>query len=232
LGLDSPLSIALICVLAGSVGTVGALRVRKRYWSRILNSQEMPAETIAKQKWIKGVVTSVGDGDNFRLFHTPGPFWRWPLKLRRIPSNKKDLQDATINIRLAGVDAPEAPHFGKPGQPYHKEAREWLESQLLGRRVWCKPVLRDQYQRTVAITCRPLPLIPGFLSRGRNISLMMLSAGWGVTYTSTNAEYGSSTADAFKNVEAKARNARRGMWASKVPLETPSEYKRRTASGE
>jgi hypothetical protein len=28
----------------------------------------------------------VGDADNFRLYHTPGFGWRWPLKFRHIPS--------------------------------------------------------------------------------------------------------------------------------------------------
>jgi len=45
---------------------------------------------IARKKWVKGVVTSVGDGDGFRLYHTPGPFWNWPLKLRRVPVGAKD----------------------------------------------------------------------------------------------------------------------------------------------
>jgi hypothetical protein len=31
----------------------------------------------------------VGDADNFRLYHTPGIGWRWPLKFRRIPDTMK-----------------------------------------------------------------------------------------------------------------------------------------------
>ena len=31
---------------------------------------------------------SVGDADNFRLYHTPGIGWRWPLKFRTIPTTR------------------------------------------------------------------------------------------------------------------------------------------------
>jgi hypothetical protein len=34
-------------------------------------------------------MASVGDSDNFRLYHIPGPGWRWPLKLRKVPSAAK-----------------------------------------------------------------------------------------------------------------------------------------------
>ena len=73
------------------------------------------------------MIGSVGDADNFRLYHTPGIGWRWPLKFRRIPVGRgarawmlvfgtcraeqmsavADLKDQTIHIRMAGVDAPE-----------------------------------------------------------------------------------------------------------------------------
>ena len=32
---------------------------------------------------------SVGDADDFRLYHTPGLGWRWPLKIRRVPTRRK-----------------------------------------------------------------------------------------------------------------------------------------------
>ena len=44
-----------------------------------------------------GRVSSVGDGDNFHLFHTPGGRamgWGW---LRRIPEARKELKDRTVS---------------------------------------------------------------------------------------------------------------------------------------
>ena len=35
------------------------------------------------------LILSVGDADNFRLYHTPGLGWRWPLKFRSIPETTK-----------------------------------------------------------------------------------------------------------------------------------------------
>lgn len=45
-----------------------------------------------------GQVTSVGDGDNFRFFHTPGgrlAGWGW-LPWKKVPTSKKDLKDNTV----------------------------------------------------------------------------------------------------------------------------------------
>lgn len=51
-----------------------------------------------RRKSLLGRVTSVGDGDNFRLFHTPGgrlAGWGW-LPGRRFPKVKDDLKDETV----------------------------------------------------------------------------------------------------------------------------------------
>lgn len=41
---------------------------------------------------------SVGDSDNFRIYHTPGIGWRWPLKFRRIPSTAKGVISMTQSL--------------------------------------------------------------------------------------------------------------------------------------
>lgn len=116
----------------------------------------------------------VGDADNFRMYHTPGPFWRWPLRLRHLPVTPKGtsrrciylvgnsrtdfdartegLQDQTLHIRIAGVDAPEAPHFGKPGQDGAAMVLHWLTSQIHGKTVWVELYRKDQYNRVVRTT--------------------------------------------------------------------------------
>ncbi|KAG8912288.1 putative endonuclease lcl3 [Tulasnella sp. 408] len=138
----SPGQQAVIFALLGSAGTFGLITVRRRFWKRLPNSDHVPPEAFEKRRWVKG------DGDNFRLYHTPGLFWRWPIKLRKVPTETKALKDQTLHIRMAGVDAPEAPHFGKAGQPGAEEARLWLENKILGKRLWCQLVYRDQYKRT------------------------------------------------------------------------------------
>jgi len=184
----------------------------------------------AKKRWIKGTVTAVGDADNFRLYHTPGIGWRWPLKFRRIPSNPKDLKDQTLHIRLAGVDAPEGAHFGRLAQPYFAESLEWLRNKILGKTVYCQLIRRDQYSRVVAHVSPSPRILPGFLTSSKSLSLEMLRVGWVTIYEQAGAEYGYWGKDEFLRVEAEAKAARRGIWKHGTKAETPAEYKRRYAN--
>lgn len=50
-----------------------------------------------RRRSLLGRVTSVGDGDNFHLYHTPGGWlagWGW---LRKVPSYRKDLKGKTVS---------------------------------------------------------------------------------------------------------------------------------------
>jgi endonuclease YncB( thermonuclease family) len=60
------------------------------------------------------------------------------------------LKDQTIHIRIAGVDAPEAAHFGRPAQPYAPEALAWLKNAIEGKTLYCRLIHRDQYSRIVS----------------------------------------------------------------------------------
>jgi hypothetical protein len=51
-----------------------------------------------RRRSLLGRVTSVGDGDNFRLFHTPGgrlAGWGW-MPGRKVPTKSKDLKENTV----------------------------------------------------------------------------------------------------------------------------------------
>ena len=51
-----------------------------------------------RRRSLLGKVTSVGDGDNFRIFHTPGgrlAGWGW-LPGRKVPEKSKELKDQTV----------------------------------------------------------------------------------------------------------------------------------------
>ncbi|KAG8825103.1 putative endonuclease lcl3 [Serendipita sp. 399] len=183
---------------------------------------------------IYSTLGSVGDADNFRFYHTPGIGWKWPLKFRSIPKTSKELKDQTLHIRMAGVDAPEAAHFGKPAQPYCQEALAWLKNRVEGKEVWCQLIHRDQYGRIVSI-----PMIRSIIPfRYKCVSLEMLEAGWATVYEQTNAEYGKWGKDHFLAVLAAAhriddvvfRRAKRGMWEKGTSGETPAEYKKRHAA--
>ena len=55
-----------------------------------------------RRRSLYGRVTSVGDGDNFRLFHTPGgrlSGWGW-MPGRRVPEKREDLKDRTVGVSV------------------------------------------------------------------------------------------------------------------------------------
>jgi len=95
---------------------------------------------------IMGYVTAVNDGDNVRVAHVP--LLRRPFGQPKL-DKKVLLSECTINVRLAGVDAPEAAHWGHEAQPYSKEAREYLSKITLNKFACVYPHRRDQYERIV-----------------------------------------------------------------------------------
>ncbi|KAI1345218.1 SNase-domain-containing protein [Xylariaceae sp. FL0016] len=175
-----------------------------------------------RKRSLFGKVTSVGDGDNFHLFHTPGgrlTGWGW---LRRVPQKRADLKNKTIPIRIAGIDAPECAHFGRPAQPFSTDALAWLSDYVLGRRVRARIYKRDQYDRIVATV-----FVRRFLIR-RDVGLEMLKRGLATTYEAkTGAEFG-GLEDKYKAAEAKAKAKQRGIWGGKPQFfESPRDYKTR-----
>ncbi|KAJ3534198.1 hypothetical protein NM208_g7641 [Fusarium decemcellulare] len=132
-----------------SLAGLAALQLYANYLRRIPGSAYV-RPNFFRNRSLFGRVTSVGDGDNFHLFHTPGGRavgWGW---LRKIPETRKELKNRTISIRIAGIDAPECAHFGRPAQPYSAEALTWLSNYVLNRNVRAYIYKRDQYERIVA----------------------------------------------------------------------------------
>lgn len=211
-----------------------SIRTYKRHFRRIpteahlhptrhLSSQHTTADLSAAAKSERrtsssslfGRVTSVGDADNFRFYHTPGGWlagWHW---LRNVPATAKALRNETLHIRIAGIDAPELAHFGRPAQPHSAEALEWLKKQIDGRdvRIWLHR--RDQYGRVVgsAFARRAGGLAVGLpRSWMRDIGQDMIKAGWATVYEAKfGAEFGGKEAQ-YRVAEQAAKRDRRGMW--------------------
>jgi hypothetical protein len=96
-------------IVAATILTVGSLGVFKFYRSflrRIPEATNISPQFFRKRS-ILGKVTSVGDGDNFRIYHTPGGWlagWGW-LPWRRVPVDKKDLKNNTVRVTLCVLSA-------------------------------------------------------------------------------------------------------------------------------
>ena len=78
-----------------SLAGLGALQLYANYLRRIPGSAFI-RPNFFRNRSLFGKVTSVGDGDNFRLFHTPGGRavgWGW---LRKVPETRKELKERTV----------------------------------------------------------------------------------------------------------------------------------------
>ncbi|KAL8303549.1 hypothetical protein RB601_007776 [Gaeumannomyces tritici] len=226
--------------LLATATIVGSIRFYRSYLRRIPGTAHIRPGLFYK-KSLLGRVTSVGDGDNFHMFHTPGgrlAGWGW---LRSVPTDRKILKGRTkadrrlspisprtqIPIRIAGIDAPEGAHFGRPGQPFSGEALAFLRSYLQGRNVRARIYRRDQYERVVATV-----FVRQWLVVRRDVGYEMLKRGLATTYEAkTGVEFG-GLEDKYRAAEALAKQRRLGMWSGKKGsvVETPREYKNRYAA--
>lgn len=211
----------VLLLSAGATATIFlSFKFYARYIRRVRSYLDFSHDMLDGQRRLYGKVTRVGDGDNFRFFHTPGGVftgWGW---LREIPTKPLELKDETLMIRLCGVDAPENAHFGKPAQPYSKEALAWLKGYLLDRYVTITPYSIDQYKRVVARAQ------VWKLTGKKDVSAEMLRHGLGLVYEGKyGAEFGDNESW-YRKLEAKAKRKKKGLWSLGKKLVTPGEFKR------
>lgn len=216
-GILHPQVLLLSAGVSGSV--ILGYRFYGRYVKRVRTYLDLTPGTLASQRSLYGKVTRVGDGDNFRFYHTPGGVmlgWGW---LRSVPTTRSELKDETLMIRLCGVDAPERAHWGKPAQPFSEEALNWLQSYVMDKNVRITPYLIDQYKRIVARA-------QVWKWNGkRDVSAEMIRNGIGVVYEAkTGAEFGQNE-DWYRSLEKSAKKSQRGVWGLHS-LVTPGEYKK------
>lgn len=86
-------------ILTGSI--LALVRIRRRL-RRFPDASSISPAFIRKRS-LFGRVTSVGDGDGFRMYHTPGgklTGWGW-LPWKKVPTSKKDLKDKTVSLSLS-----------------------------------------------------------------------------------------------------------------------------------
>lgn len=130
--LSNPIGAAIAGVSASSL--CGLLWWR--YFRRIPNAEYVTPAVLRYRKVLVGRVVTVGDADGFRFHHTPGLqylrdwLYPWPPRTKKRSGGRSKLVQETISVRIAGVDAPESAHFGKPAQPFSKEAKQLLTSMV------------------------------------------------------------------------------------------------------
>jgi len=92
---SQPQTIVATAVL--TTACLGLFKFYRSYLRRIPQATNITPGFLRRRSLV-GKVTSVGDGDNFRFYHTPGgrlAGWGW-LPGRRVPTDKKELKDKTV----------------------------------------------------------------------------------------------------------------------------------------
>ncbi|GAB0495456.1 hypothetical protein MMPV_006758 [Pyropia vietnamensis] len=172
--------------------SAAAGRVARRSSSLMRGQQRAPVT-------LRGVIVKVTDGDGLRLYHQP--LLRRLIPLPRDASSSKK----SISIRLAGVDAPECAHWGKPAQPGGLAARRWLTARASGVRAAVTAHGLDQYGRLVATVRVPRRWAGGRLPGigWENLSVALAEAGHAQVYYGGGAVYGG----ALGEMEAAVKTA-------------------------
>eukprot|EP00917_Polyrhabdina_sp_WS-2016_P022096 GHVP01047864.1.p1 GENE.GHVP01047864.1~~GHVP01047864.1.p1 ORF type:complete len:256 (+),score=53.37 GHVP01047864.1:72-839(+) len=195
--------------LLGCLFVIIIQKVIQFFLFRYTNTESIPEDQLGKNNVLRGWVVHVGDGDGLRFYHAR------KLCLFRPKKKTLKLKTDTVSIRLAGVDAPEIAHFGKPAQSYGEEAKKWLEKELLGKWVRINPYKRDQYGRIVASVHYKRFIF------NKNISVELVRNGLAEVYTAGGAVYGDFKERLLKE-EKIAKKNRIGKWKqknSKSPLD-------------
>lgn len=189
-------------------------------WRRFTQVSEI-SDVGPNSPFLRGRVLSVSDGDTIRFLHSPTIFSSSHLK------EGEKLSDTALPIRIATIDTPEVAKFGKPGQPYGNEAKEYLSSMILDDIVSVRLLAKDQYGRGVGQVVKPR--LFGWLG-GRDMDTEMLQAGLAEVYRGGGAVYGPKGKEKYIEMEENAKKKRKGMWKDKN-RESAAEFKARMKEG-
>lgn len=119
---------------------------------------------------------------------------------------------AFFTCRLYGIDTPETPKRGKPGQPYGEEAARELKKLVLGQTVEVTLTGQKTYKREVCLLRK----------EGTDINLEMVRRGYAWAYRQyLKRPYASEYIDA----ENKARSRKLGLWEQSNP-QPPWEWRK------
>ncbi|KAG0257917.1 putative endonuclease lcl3 [Mortierella polycephala] len=217
----------LIATTVFGISTAAVVFYKARL-RRIPSTAYLTPNSLGGKRILRGKVTSVGDSDNFRFYHTPGGIWAGWGWLRHVPTHSKKLKNETLHVRIAGVDAPEGAHFGMPAQPFSQESLAWLRRELIGKTVLVKPFAKDRYERVVSVAWYPrmLPILPM-----KNVGVEMLRVGYGQIYRQAGAEYGGILKE-LEKIEANAKKQKIGIWSQKNMVSAAEHKKQHLRGGD
>jgi micrococcal nuclease len=206
-------------IMFATIFVAGVLVGRtKPFWRRFTDVMEIPGSFFGPTApRLSGRAVSVSDGDTIRFLHVPT--WWSETTL----GEGEKVSSLALPVRICTIDTPETPKFGKPGQPFGLEAKEYLKG-MLGRekRVHLQLLQKDQYGRVVAQV-----FTQGLLGQRKYVDEEMLKAGLAEVYRGGGAVYGPKGMAWYELLEKGAQDKKLGIW-SQGPRESAAEYKKRT----
>ena len=108
-----------------------------------------------------------------------------------------------LNVRLAGIDAPEVSSGKKKaGQPFGDESRSFLNNMAKGKTIQIRQTDLDQYNRPVV----------EFLVDGLNLNRKIVQSGYAEAYRGKTKRIDTA---AYLDDEAAAKKAGLGIWSQK-----------------
>jgi micrococcal nuclease len=132
--------------------------------------------------------------------------WRFSIyaRVNKVYDGDTFVLDKGEKVRLLDINTPEIEHRGKPGEPGGEEAKRWMESHLLGRKVRLEtgPIKRDKYKRLLA---------HAFTEEGAHINVMLVEEG-----LATADLYPPATKylHAILQAQQRAERLKKGLWAN------------------
>lgn len=135
------------------------------------------------------------DGDTCRLGFGPG-------------------QSVWLNVRLAGIDAPEVKGRGGAGQPLGDAAREAINAAAKGQVVSVRQLDLDSYNR---------PIVE-LAADGRLLNLELVEQGLAEVYRGATKRLDQTP---YLAAEERARAAKRGIWGL-ADYVSPKAYRKRS----
>ncbi len=136
------------------------------------------------------------DGDTCRIVTDPGHMW--------------------MNVRLAGIDAPETSnrHKKSKGQPMGDEAADYVNSNLAGKTVEVEQVDLDAYNRPVVV----------IWNSGKNFNMTLVESGFAEAYRGSVKRIDQG---AYIQAEAVAKSSKKGIWSLPDNVrQSPADYRK------
>ena len=120
-----------------------------------------------------------------------------------------------LKIRLVGIDAPEMGIDSRPGQPFSRRAKKYLEEWVKDRELTLVVHGKDRYHRTLAEV----------FIRGKNINLELVKKGLAEVYSGPPPPRFNPAS--YLWAQGQAKKKKKGIWSLESAYESPWKWRKK-----